>query len=50
MFLTFTQDSASIEEAFLFFHRLGGFTPILSDFQAMVGQFRAKFGQLWAPK
>jgi hypothetical protein len=46
MFLTFTQDSASIEEAFLFFHKLGEFTPILSDFQATVGQFRAKFGEL----
>ncbi len=46
MFLTFTQDSASIEEAFLFFHKLGEFSPWLSDFQATVGQFRAKFGQL----
>ncbi len=46
MFLTFTQDSASIEEAFLFFHKLGEFSSWLSDFQATVGQFRAKFGQL----
>ena len=46
MFLTFTQDTASIEEAFLFFHKLGEFSPVLSDFQATVGQFRAKFGQL----
>src|SRR5262249_40361281 len=43
MFLTFEQDKASIEEAFLFFHKLGEFSPWLSDFQATVGQFRAKF-------
>jgi len=45
MFLTFQQEGASIEEAFVFFHKLGEFTPLLSDFQATVGQFRAKFGQ-----
>src|SRR5438445_768189 len=45
-FLTFEQDRASIEEAFLFFHKLGEFSPWLSDFQATVGQFRVKFGQL----
>src|SRR3989440_3426653 len=45
MFLTFEQDRASIEEAFLFFHKLGEFSPWLSDFQATVGQFRVKFGQ-----
>jgi hypothetical protein len=45
MFLTFEQDKASIEEAFLFFHKLEEFSPVLSDFQATVGQFRAKFGQ-----
>jgi len=45
MFLSFGQDTASIEEAFLFFHKLGAFADILSDFQATVGQFRAKFGQ-----
>ena len=45
MFLTFEQDKASIEEAFLFFHKLGEFSSVLSDFQATVGQFRAKFGQ-----
>jgi hypothetical protein len=45
MFLTFEQDKASIEEAFLFFHKLGEFADVLSDFQATVGQFRAKFGQ-----
>ncbi len=46
MFLTFEQDKASIEEAFLFFHKLGVFADVLSDFQATVGQFRVKFGQL----
>ena len=46
MFLTFEQDRASIEEAFLFFHKLGEFSPWLSDFQMTVGQFRVKFGQL----
>jgi hypothetical protein len=45
MFLTFEQDKASIEEAFLFFHKLGEFSDVLRDFQATVGQFRAKFGQ-----
>ena len=45
MFLTFEQDKASIEEAFLFFHKLEEFSPVLADFQATVGQFRAKFGQ-----
>ena len=45
MFLTFEQTAASIEEAFVFFHKLGEFTPVLSDFQATVGQFRVKFGQ-----
>ncbi len=45
LFLTFEQDKASIEEAFLFFHKLEEFSPWLSDFQATVGQFRAKFGQ-----
>jgi hypothetical protein len=45
LFLTFEQDKASIEEAFLFFHKLEEFSPALSDFQATVGQFRAKFGQ-----
>jgi len=45
LFLTFEQDKASIEEGFLFFHKLGEFSPVLSDFQATVGQFRAKFGQ-----
>src|SRR3989449_7614176 len=45
MFLTFEQDKASIEEAFLFFHTLEEFSPVLAGFQATVGQFRAKFGQ-----
>src|SRR5882762_10222140 len=45
MFLTFEQDKASIEEAFLFFHKLGEFSDVLRDFQATVGQFRAKLGQ-----
>src|SRR5258705_2496334 len=45
LFLTFGQTAASIEEAFVFFHKLGEFTPVLSDFQATVGQSRAKFGQ-----
>src|SRR5262249_2939885 len=45
LFLTFEQDKASIEEAFLFFHKLGEILPEISDFQATVGQFRAKFGQ-----
>src|SRR2546425_3355054 len=45
MFLTFEQDKASIEEAFLFFHKLEEFSDVLRDFQATVGQFRAKFGQ-----
>src|SRR5260370_20164018 len=45
MFLTFEQDKASIEEAFLFFHKLEEFSPVLAAFQATVGQFRSKFGQ-----
>jgi hypothetical protein len=45
LFLTFGQESSSIEEAFFFFHKLEAFTPLLSNFQATVGQFRVKFGQ-----
>jgi hypothetical protein len=45
LFLAFEQESTSIEEAFFFFHKLEAFTPLLSNFQATVGQFRVKFGQ-----
>ncbi len=45
LFETFEQEGASIEEAFLFFHKLEVFSPALSNFQATVGQFRVKFGQ-----
>ena len=37
MFLTFEQDKASIEEAFLFFHKLGKLSSALSDFQVTAG-------------
>src|SRR5437879_8965136 len=42
MFLTFEQDRASIEEAFIFFHKMGELSPWLSDFQATAGPFRVK--------
>jgi hypothetical protein len=45
LFAAVEPDTAGIEEAFFFFHKLGAFTPLLADFQATVGQFRVKFGQ-----
>lgn len=45
LFTAVEPDTAGIEEAFFFFHKLEAFTPLLANFQATVGQFRVRFGQ-----
>ena len=45
LFAAVEEDTAGIEEAFFYFHKLGVFAPALADFQATLGIFRVKFGQ-----